>query len=230
MKSILNRITRRLKRLRYRPIRVFSFHQVSDVFDPDMMWKCDWIQTEVFKRRVLDLKKRYTFISIEDVYGHICGDRIRYRRYAALTADDGCYSMLSVIPWLAEQEIPVTLFVNPSYMQGYHNPNREHERFMTYDDLKRIVLMYSPYVSVASHGWFHKKRLEMTDYEFQESVLNAEAYLAEMPGKKPFFAFPFGGFRKTDSFFLIQQGLIPVMQDGRNNMDDGHCIHRENLM
>ena len=170
MKCLKNKILRRCMKLRLRPIHVFNFHQVSDAFNPDMMWKCDWIQTDTFKRRILDLKKRYTFISLEEVFEHISSDRVRYKRYAALTADDGCYSILSVIPWLAEQEIPVTLFLNPSYMQGYHNPNREHERFMTDDDIRRIVLKSSPYVSIASHGWFHKKRLEMTDYEFQENM------------------------------------------------------------
>lgn len=70
-------IKRKWTRLRLKPVRVFCFHHVSDVFDPDKMWKCDWTQTEVFKQNVLAPKKRYTFISLQEAYNHISCDKFR---------------------------------------------------------------------------------------------------------------------------------------------------------
>ena len=53
------------KRIRLRLVSVFLFHHVSDIFEPDTMWKCDWIQTEAFKKKVLALKKKYILPTYE---------------------------------------------------------------------------------------------------------------------------------------------------------------------
>ena len=101
-------------KLRLQPIRVFCFHQVSDEYAPLTMWEEDWTQTELFKRNIQNLKERgYTFISLPEAYFKLKNDSFRREKYAVLTADDGFKSMLNILPWLIEQRIPVTLFVNP---------------------------------------------------------------------------------------------------------------------
>ena len=115
-------------RLRLKPIRVFCFHQVSDEFDPDSMKQCDWMQVDAFKQRLLTLKKKNTFVSLEEAYRHVANDRCRLKHYAVLTADDGWASLKSILPWLDEQKIPVTLFLNPLYMDGKHFREQETER------------------------------------------------------------------------------------------------------
>lgn len=47
-----------------KPIRVFVFQQVSDAFEPEAMWECDWTQTEQFMQKVFALMKKYQFISL----------------------------------------------------------------------------------------------------------------------------------------------------------------------
>lgn len=118
-KAFIKRIKRRLLHLRLQPIRVFCFHVVSDVFDSQTMWKCDWMSVEGFKGTINHLlSKKYKFISWTDAYKHICEDRVRYRKYAVVTFDDGDSSIMNVMPWLTKKRIPVTLFVNPGILSS----------------------------------------------------------------------------------------------------------------
>lgn len=224
----LGKVRKKLLHLRLRPIRVFCFHQVSDVFDSDTMWECDWTQIEDFKRNILVLKKKYTFVSLEKAYGHIVNDKIRVKNYAVLTADDGWASLKSILPWLAEQEVPVTLFLNPMYMDGIHCQSRNTEQFLTTNEVVDIVEHHYPYISIASHGWTHDDCSRMTFEAFQESVVRSEDFLNQMKGKIPFYAFTFGRYAKRQMGFLKQQSLTPVLIDGMMNYDGG-IIHRESI-
>lgn len=214
-------------RLFLRPIRVFCFHQVSDTFEPDTMWDFDWTQTDVFKKTVLALKKQYTFISLPEVTGHLQNDRFRLKRYAALTADDGWASLKNILPWLAEQKIPITLFLNPSYLDGAHYQERETERLLTNDDAMELVKKYAPFVSIASHGWSHKDCVKMDMDEFVNNVEKAERVLNGIPGKIPYYAFAYGHRQAKQVAHLKELSLIPVYIDGGKNYSDDGCVHRE---
>lgn len=223
------RLKHRLLKIRFQPIRVFCFHQVSEVFEPETMWKCDWTQIEQFKSDILTLKKKYTFISLTDVTEHLHYDCFRFKHYAALTADDGWLSVMRIIPWLAEQKVPITLFINPSYLDGVHYQKRKTEMFMTQEDVEACVRKYYPLISIASHGWTHKSCLQMTDEEFDENVRNAEEVLTSMEGKTNYFAFPYGNMGLCQINNLKSVGLIPVFMDGCQNFNDESLIHRELL-
>ena len=224
--SFYQRIKRGLLRLRLHPIRVFVFHQVSDVFEPDTMWECDWTETEAFKRSISALTKKYTFISLDEVKDHLANDWFRFKDYAALTADDGWASLKNILPWLAEQKIPVTLFLNPSCLDGKHWNSRETDKLLTREDIIRIVGQGAPYFSVASHGWTHKRCDGMTEEEFAENVDRAEKALVGMPGKVPFFAFASGMYTLMQVDYLRARGLTPVFVDGRVNDQKSASIHR----
>ena len=215
--------------LRLRPIRVFCFHQVSEVFDPLTMWKCDWTQIVVFKKKILELQAKYTFISLQEAYNHIVNDHIRLNNYAVLTADDGWASLKEIIPWLAEQRIPVTLFLNPLYLDGQHFQERETEKLLTHDEVTWLVKKYDPLITIASHGWKHNKCDGMENEEFVVNVRRAEAALGDIPGKVPFYAFTYGRYTKDQLGLLNSQGLVPVLMDGDNNCYNSSCVHRESL-
>lgn len=227
MTGIIGTLNNHIRKWRYSPIRVFCFHQVSDVFDPKGMWECDWTQTEDFKRNILELKKRYTFVSLEEAYRHVANDKIRMKRYAALTADDGWFSLMNILPWLAELEVPVTLFLNPLYMDGIHRQSRETERFLTTEEVSGLVERFYPYISIASHGWSHDDCVRMTFEQFKESVVKSEEFLGMMNAKVSFYAFTFGRYTWKQMEFLEQKGLTPVLVDGMKNYNDLSCIHRE---
>lgn len=223
------KLRQRWLKLRLKPVRVFCFHQVSDVFEPDSMWECDWTQTEVFKNRVLALKEKYTFISLEEAYCHISNDKFRVKNYASLTADDGWASLKNILPWLAEQKIPVTLFLNPLYLDGKHFQERATEKLLTREDVFSLVSEYKPFLTIASHGWSHKDCTEMSDGEFESNVSMAETALQGMEGKIPFYAFTFGRYKSSQVGLLKSQSLVPVCMDGTMNYSDASSVHRELL-
>jgi len=226
---LIDRLKKKWVRLRLQPIRVFCFHQVSDEFESDTMWECDWTQTDIFKKKILGLKKKYTFISLPEVTEHLRHDRLRLKRYAALTADDGWVSVKNILPWLAEQNIPVTLFLNPLYMDGVHYQEKETEKLLTKSEVEKLVKIYKPYITIASHGWSHKDCIKMTDEEFVENTKKAERVLEAMEAKILYYAFTFGRHRVEQIAFLRRQLLVPVYMDGQKNYADASCIHRELL-
>ena len=226
-KPLFQRICHRLHRMRLHPIHVFVFHQVSNVFEPETMWECDWTQTEAFKKNVLALKERYTFISLEEAKLHLGNDKLRLKDYAVLTSDDGWASLTNIIPWLAEQEIPVTLFLNPLYLDGIHWRSRDTEKLLTKEEVIRLVEDFSPFVTVASHGWTHDDCTRMTIKEFSESVVKSEEVLSDFPAKVPFFAFASGRYTNEQVNYLKSNSLVPVLVDGMSNLEDNNVIHRE---
>lgn len=229
MSSLSNKLRHRILLLRLKSIRVFVFHQVSDMFNPDSMWECDWTQTETFKRAILELKKSYVFIPLADAHRHLQCDRLRWKRYAVLTADDGWESLRGILPWLAEQHIHITLFLNPLYLDGEHKQYRSTERFLMRNEVSHLVGKYHPYISVASHGWSHKDCSAMDMPQFQEQVAKAEQTLACFPNKIPFYAFAWGKHKKDQVDYLRNHSLVPVFVDGLSNINDPNSIHRECL-
>ena len=103
-------------RLRLKPVSVFLFHHVSEIRNPLVSAKSDWTQTEQFKKNICQLQKEYRFISLEEAWRKLNRDTIRLRKFAVLTADDGYHSLLDILPWLEQQGVPITIFVNTRYL------------------------------------------------------------------------------------------------------------------
>lgn len=225
-RSLQRIVHRKWLKFRLRPIHVYCFHQVSDVFDPDTMWEVDWTRTDAFKSKILELKKKYTFVPLTEAFRHIANDKFRLKKYAALTADDGWASIKNILPWLAEQGIPVTLFLNPLYLDGKHFQSRSTEKFLTREEVATLVRSYKPFITIASHGWSHTRCLEMSDEEFMDCVDKAEKDLAEMEGKLPFYAFTYGHYRYSQFRYLQSRSLVPVLVAGEMNYHST-CVFRE---
>lgn len=222
------KLRKRWTRLWIKPVRVFCFHQVSDVFDSDTMKECDWMQTEDFKKKILSIKQQYTFVSLEEAYGHIAKDRCRMKRYAVLTADDGWASVKSILPWLDEQQVPVTLFLNPLYLDGIHYRERETERYLTESDVQSICDTYK-WVSVGMHGWEHVAVSKQSEDEFRKNVEQSIQALKDCKSFVPFFAYPWGRHNAMNDRVLKESDVVPVLMDRMRNYDDASVIHRELL-
>lgn len=227
--NIIHRIRRKLLKLRLQPIRIFCFHQVSAEFDASTMWECDWMQIDEFKKQIEELRKDYTFISLPEAYQKLNRDGFRRRKYAVLTADDGWSSLTNIIPWLVEQHIPLTLFVNPYYLDGIHKQERETEKLLTKEELSAIVDRYYPLITIASHSWKHVHSYQLTKSQFTDYVELAKNDLETMRNYIPFFAFPFGTRSYENLEVLQEKQLIPVLMDGNRNVRYDGNIHREEL-
>lgn len=234
------KIRRKWMKLRLQPIRVFCFHHVSDEYDPLTMWECDWTQTELFKSNIQNLKVRgYTFISLPEAYFKLRNDRLRYKKYAVLTADDGYKSLLNILPWLEEQYIPITLFVNTKYLDGksWSEINEEQARRVNpnVDMLKNVcpdlylskrelkIIAASEYVTIGMHGHEHLDATEQTKEGFMENVQKCQLALKELPHTVPYYAYAWGKHNTEKDKLLAEMGLVPVLVNKNPNYSyDGY--------
>lgn len=222
--NIIRKVQRRVVRLFISPIHVFLFHQVSEVFDETTMKIGDWNNTEIFKSNIIKLKNKYTFISLPEAYTKIKDNKIRFKKYAVLTSDDGWFSLKNILPWLIEQKIPITLFVNPLYLDGKHFREKNTEKYLSMMELRSFD---TSLVSIGSHGWEHINATTQSEDEFINSVEKSDDALKDLPNYIPFFCFTYGAYTQTSLKIVRDIGLIPVFIDGGKNYTDYSCIHRE---
>ncbi len=229
IKELINRIRRKWMKLRLQPIRVFCFHHVSDIFDERYMEQIDWMQTGTFMQRIESLQgEGYKFISLVEAQEKLKHDWFRRKKYAVLTADDGWATLRNVLPWLNEQQIPVTLFMNPAYLDEKHFRNRDKEQYLNTTEVEQMHKQY-PLVTIGSHGWEHVAATEQTEEEFIESINKTTAYLRKLPNHIPFHAYTWGRCSSKTNNIIEEFGITPVYMDGEKNYNDYRAIHRELL-
>lgn len=215
-------------KLRLRHIRILCFHHVSDEFDESTMYPGDWISTDEFKKRVQSLREQgYRFISLVEAHEHIKHDFIRTRKYVVLTADDGWASLKNILPWLNEQQIPITLFLNPAYLDGKHFRERNTEKYLTEKEVNQLYKLY-PLLTIGSHGWEHLPAPKQTTQEFTDNVLKSYEYLSKLPNFVPYFAYTWGwNWYHTDGI-VLKCHMTPINLCGKN-YSNGYFLHRENI-
>ena len=228
--ELIHKIKRKWMKMRLQPIRVLCFHQVSDAFDESYMERGYWLRTDVFKQRIEGLQQEgYVFISLPEAQEKMKRDRIRCKKYVVLTADDGWATLRNVLPWLNEQQIPVTLFLNPAYLDGKHYRDSEKEEYLTEVEVRNLHKQY-PLVTVGSHGWDHVAATRQTEDEFRESIKRAKTYLSELPNYIPYYAYTWGWRNAKTNGILAEDGMMQVNMDGVMNYNDHNVIHRELLI
>lgn len=211
--------------LRLQPIRVYCFHHVSKEYDAESMNQGDWMQIDEFKTKVQAMQQDgIEFISLKDAYRHVCKDWIRCRKYAVVTFDDGYASLKEVLPWLNEQHIPATFFINGKYLDGKSHRTNPKERYLTKDEL---FAMTSPFVEIGSHGWEHADASQMTIDEFKHYIDSNVDLLHTHPCYVPFHAYTWGNHTIETDKYLLSKDIIPVYMDGMKNYNEAKVIHRE---
>lgn len=239
LKTIFHKINNRWIKLRLQPIRVFCLHHITAKFDVTSMCDGDWLEISTFKNRVEQmLRMGYTFISLEDAYRKIQKDIFRRRKYAVLTADDGYKSLDEIFPWLIEQMIPITLFVNGKYTDGKSQRIVEgkHFTYLTRADLQHYVDISKGLISIQSHGYEHLDATAMSTAGFRHQIEKNIAILdsiksSSMRGVRRvcFHAYTWGRHNTQTDAILKEKHIIPVLMDGMKNYNDISYIHRELL-
>lgn len=224
---IVHKIRRKLTKLRLQPIRVFCLHHVCEHFDADSMYPCDWMALDAFKQKINNLRNQgYQFISLTEAYNHLKKDHFRRKKYAVLTFDDGYQSLNEVLPWLAEQHIPATLFINGKYLDGVSYRDSDKEKYLTYNEL---FALDSPLVEIGHHGWEHKAANQMTQEEFEESISMNINLLSSHPRYIPFWAYTWGRRMSKTDMVLCRNHIIPIFITGQKNYIFTNYIDREIL-
>lgn len=227
MRELVNKIRRKLMHLRLQPIRVYCLHHVCAEFDAESMNVGDWTQIDELKDKVQAMQQSgVEFISLSKAYSHIDHDIFRTRQYAVLTFDDGYASLKEVLPWLQEQHIPATMFINGKYLDGKSYRKNPKEQYLTKDELFALV---SPLIEIGSHGWEHKDATTMTLEDFKNSEAKNTDLLSMHPRYTPFYAYTYGRHSSEQDVYLLSIGQVPVLVDGMNNYKEKRYIHRHVL-
>ena len=222
-----SKIFRYWMKLRLQPIRVFCLHHVCEHFDADAMYACDWMALDEFKKKINKLRRQgYQFISLMAAYKHLKKDWFRRKKYAVLTFDDGYRSLLEVLPWLEEQNIPATLFINGKYLDGKSYRETPKEQYLTHGELFKLT---SPLLEIGHHGWEHTAADDMTNEGLLESLQKNIEILSVHPRYIPFWAYTWGRHSDISDCYLKQDNIIPVIITGSNNYQFNDYIDRELL-
>ncbi len=243
IKKLIHKIVNRWRKLSLAPISVFVFHQVSDEYNPLTMWECDWTQIDLFKRNILALKQKYTFISLIEAYNKLQNDWFRRKKYAVLTSDDGYLSLMNILPWLEDQQVPVTLFINAKYMdkQSWSAINEEQALRAQADvDMKKVVsdlylskeqvfALTSPLIEIGLHGYEHTDATQCTHEQFFQNVELCERALQNHPRYIPFMAYTWGHKNAQSEQILKEKNIIPVLVNGSINYTYRGGIDRQAL-
>lgn len=214
-------------KMRLQPIRVYCLHHVCAVYNEESMNRWDWMDIAVFKQNVQEMQQSgVEFISLSEAYKHICKDWIRCKKYAVLTFDDGYASLKEILPWLEEQHIPATLFINGKYLDGKSYRKNPKERYLTKDELWALN---SPLIEIGNHGWEHNHVPEMTQTKFENSAEMNVRLLGNHGSYIPFWAYTYGEHTQASDVYLRAQGIVPIYIDGLPNYNNLDVIHRELL-
>lgn len=223
----IHKVLRKWMKIRLQPIRVFCLHHVCELFDADVMYACDWIALDEFRLKINALRSQgYQFISLTAAYEHLKKDWFHRKKYAVLTFDDGYKSLLEVLPWLKEQQIPCALFINGKYLDGKSYRNKPTECYLTLDELFALSL---PLVEIGSHGYEHADASKMNKEDFQKHINLNIQLLKDHPNYVPFHAYTWGRYTKETNDILKNHCVTPVYVDGMKNYNEPNCIHREIL-
>lgn len=246
--NLVDKMMRKWIRVQLKPIPVFVFHSVSEVYNPMLWWQCDWTQTEQFKQSILELKKQYSFISLPMAQKYLKEDKIRLKKYAVLTADDGYRSLLDILPWLEQQKIPITLFINTKYLdkKSWSAINQEQARrtkpdvdmlqevcpdlYMSKEELFAIT---SENVTIGLHGHEHIDATKVPKEVFRQNVKDCIEELNQHPRYIPYFAYTWGRHNNGTDGILKEFGLKAVFAGGSKNYRntlDRICIDGENFI
>ena len=216
-----------INRLRLQPIRVYCLHHVCAKYDAESMYAEDWMQIDDFKRAIINMQKEgRIFISLTEAYKHITNDKFRNHKYVVLTFDDGYASSKEILPWLEEQHIPVTLFINGKYLDGKSYRETSKEQYLTYDELFQLT---SPLIEIGSHGWEHTDAMQMTEQEFTTSVEKNMQLLSMHPRYIPFMAYTYGHHAEWTDAILRNKHIVPVLVSGTLNRANAVHIDRQSI-
>lgn len=240
MRGFVN-LKKKWKRLWNKPIQVFVFHHVSEERNPLIAAQSDWTQLEQFKNNICQIQKEFRFISMEEAWHRLQHDRCRFRKFAVLTADDGYRSILDILPWLEQQGVPITFFVNTKYLDKRswgevnedvarkHNPSVDMlsevcpDLFMSKEEL---FALDSPLISVGLHGHEHLDATKLSEVAFCENLERCKNILSSHKGFVPFYAYTWGHHNAMTDKIVREKGLVPVLVNAMKNYNGTDYINR----
>lgn len=239
--KLLGRLSRKIRSFWLKPIDIFVFHKVGKEYQPLYGGVEDWTEIRLFEKNIVRLQEKYEFISLEEAYLHLKKDVFRFKRYAALTVDDGYQAVMEILPWLESKGIPITLFLSVKYLDGKSYDPWFDKCWADIAEEKKKTLVGGMYiqkwhldseklvsdnVTLSIHGYGHDDVSVFAKDDFEVYVDKCLAGLKSHPRFAGFYAYTWGRHSVVTDTVLHEKGLVPLLcDDSRNWVFDG-ALHR----
>jgi peptidoglycan/xylan/chitin deacetylase (PgdA/CDA1 family) len=213
------------------PILVFFYHRIAA--DQAVPWSHTH---DEFERQMLWLKEHFDLISLEEVQRRI-RSQVSPRPAACITFDDGYAENCDrAIPFLVEQEIPCTYFVNTWFIQEqrpFPHDIALGKRLLP-NTVQQLRYMAELGIEIGAHTRTHADMGKIHDLsEIRREISGCGDELEQMLGQRVrYFAFPYGLPRNMTSMaFRVArehgyEGVCSAYGDYNYPGDDGFHIRR----
>jgi len=143
MKKVIKKIINRFRYVNYSDAYILLYHSVEyeKNLNPLIATNVHNVSPDIFYRQLEHLKKKYTFISIDEMADYLLKGK-RPKRILALTFDDGYKSVLNnALPVLQNLEIPATFYITKKLITE-KSFWRDKVRYIIDQELEREFLQF----------------------------------------------------------------------------------------
>ena len=173
------------------PVMTLFYHRIADDHPND--WT---LSNELFQRQINWLRERFDIVSLEEAQLRI-GSEANDRPTVCITFDDGyADNCTTALPWLIENEIPVTYFVTTHHIQTGEPFAHDvaNAQPLAVNSVQEIRDLAQAGVEIGAHGRTHTDLGRITDEdELFNEIVGSQRDLEEMLERPVrYFAFPFG--------------------------------------
>src|SRR2546430_12171699 len=215
---------------RRHPVRVFTFHRVTDLCRDGLT-----VAPDVFRRQVAYLRRHHEVVSLERALGALRdGARLRHP-LAALAFDDGYRSVWDVArPILAKHDVPACAFVctglvgtDERLAHDDASPVRPYLDLMGWDELRTLC---EEGWSVGAHTVSHARLAQCDGETLRREVFEPVATIRGSLGQHVVaLAYPFGGpgdIREDGRSLVREAGYVACLSNfGGENHPPADLMH-----
>ncbi len=189
---------------------ILAYHGISS-----QNWYFD-ISVKDFQLQILELKKQYQFISMEELEHRLKNpEQINTRPAMVLTFDDGYENILSVVEFLKTEKINPTVFVIADPKKANTKELGINNKLLSISQIKKLI---SYGWAIGCHSMTHPDFSSLSKQELDKEVSGAKKLLeSKLNTKIKYFAFPKGVYSNQIVSQIKKSGfsLAVSMDDGK---------------
>jgi peptidoglycan/xylan/chitin deacetylase (PgdA/CDA1 family) len=164
-----------------------------------------------FEEELLYLKKRYTLVSLRELYEEPANDRKRI----AITFDDGLINNLRIVdPILSRNKIPATLFICTSYLKGRNILWPDHLSMTGFKTAKDLTYKGETFRHLKGNRYVSDNGVRLTQRLMGEPIDEIQQFLDEVEKQT--------GFRPSDDYTHEERWRVMRAEEVRILAENPH--------
>jgi len=162
------------------------------------------VTPDEFARQISYLTRKYTIVSLEDVYEFVTGQRDLPKKSVAITCDDGYYdNYLNVFPYVKKYGVPIAIFVVSGHVGKEMTLGNIPLKMLDWGD---IIEMSKNGVTIGAHTYSHPDLRRVSLKEAKAQIKTSKDEMEAAIGHQvSFFAYPKGAY--NTSLFAVLTSL-----------------------